>query len=380
MRHNPQVIHYRILLLLVCVPVWGQQYTISTIAGNGAAGIVLNNPTSVAVDSAGDVYVADWSGLIRKIWVRGGNTTTVAGIGILGYSGDGGQATNAMIGKAIHLALDADGNLYFADGDNNRIRRIDLSTGIITTVAGTGASADSGDGGPAVSAGVSQPTGITVDAAGNLYFSSSWSRVRKVSSSTGVIGTIAGRTVNGFSGDNGPAVDALFWDPIPSAVSSSGDIYIADYENSRIRKVTSNTRIVTTFAGSGACPTEGPFSVTVCHGGFGGDGGPAKNAALNYAGAVGLDASGNVYIADTRNHRIRLVDRLTDVIYTIAGNGANGFSGDGGPALAAEISFPWGIAVDRAGRVYFSDESNDRIRLLTPVARPANEFRPSLRP
>ena len=137
MRHNREVTHCRVLLLLACVPVWGQQYTISTIAGNGAAGILLNSPTSVAVDSAGDVYVSDWSGLIRKIWVKGGGTTTVAGIGILGYSGDGGQATNAKIGKAISLVLDAAGNLYFADGDNNRIRRVDISTGIITTVAGT---------------------------------------------------------------------------------------------------------------------------------------------------------------------------------------------------------------------------------------------------
>jgi hypothetical protein len=201
-----------------------------------------------------------------------------------------------------------------------------------------------------------------------------------VSASTGVIETIAGRTINGFSGDNGPAVDALFWDPIPSAVSSSGDIYIADYENSRIRKVTSNTGIATTFAGSGACPTAGtPFSVMVCLGGFGGDGGPPKNAMLNHAGAVALDASGNVYIADTINHRIRLVDQSTDVIYTIAGNGVNGLSGDGGPALAAEISFPWGIVVDRSGRVYFSDESNNCIRLLTPVAPPPYKLRPSLR-
>jgi len=355
--------------VLACVPVFGQQYTISTVAGYGASGVVLTYPTSVAVDPAGDVYVADWSGLIRKIWVRNGGATTVAGIGTLGYSGDGGQAINATIGKAISIALDAAGNLYFADSDNNRIRRVDALTGIITTVAGTGAAADGGDGGLAVHAGVSRPTGIAVDAAGDLYFSSSWSRVRKLAIRTGAIETIAGQTGNGFSGDNGPAADALFWDPIPSAVNRSGDIYIADYENSRIRIVTSKTGAVHTFAGSGACQTGvAPFGVTVCRGGFAGDGGPAGNAMLNYAASVTLDAAGNVYIADTINHRIRTVDASTGLIYTIAGNGVNGFSGDGGPALAAEISFPTGIAVDRSGRVYFSDENNHRIRMLTPAA------------
>jgi hypothetical protein len=258
MRHNPEVSHYRTILLLVCVPVFGQQYTISTIAGNGVSGAFLSNPTSVAVDSAGDVYVGDWSGFIRKIWVRNGATTIVAGTGVVGYGGDGGQAINATIGKAISMARDSAGNIFFADGNNNRIRRVDLSTGIITTVAGTGAAADSGDGGLAVHAGVSQPTGIAVDSVGNLYFSSSWSRVRKLTATTGIIETVAGQLVTSFGGDNGPALNALFWDPIPSVVSRTGDIYITDYENSRVRIVTANTGIVTTFAGSGACPTGFP--------------------------------------------------------------------------------------------------------------------------
>jgi sugar lactone lactonase YvrE len=370
------VTHYQTILLLACAPVFGQQYTISTIAGNGAAGAFLSSPTSVAVDQGGDVYVGDWSGFIRKIRVRDGAITTVAGTGILGYSGDGGQATNAMFGRAISLALDAAGNIYFADGDNNRIRRVDISTGIITTVAGTGAAADSGDGGPAVDAGVSRPTGITVDAVGDLYFSSSWSRVRKLIANTGIIETVAGQLVTSFNGDNGLAVDALFWDPIPSVVNRSGDIYIVDYENSRVRIVTASTGIVTTLAGSGACATGvPPLNLLVCQGGFGGDGGPAKNATLHHAAAAALDVDGNLYIADTINHRIRRVDMSTGLIYTIAGNGVNGFSGDGGPAIAAEISFPVGIAVDGSGRVYFADESNNRIRVLIPVAPRSYPFR-----
>ena len=173
--------------------------------------------------------------------------------------------------------------------------------------------------------------------------------------------------------------DALFWDPIPSAVNHGGDIYIADYENSRVRIVT-RTGTVNTFAGSGACQTGvAPFGITVCQGGFAGDGGPARNAMLNYAASVALDAAGHVYIADTINHRIRLVDAPTGIIYTIPGNGVNGFNGDSGPALAAEISFPTGIAVDRSGRVYFSDENNHRVRMLTPVASPINRFRLSPR-
>ena len=358
----------RTILLLVSAPIFGQQYTISTVAGNGVAGAFLTNPTSVALDAAGDLYVGDWSGLIRKVWVKDRATTTFAGTGVLGYSGDGGQATNAKLGKAVSIALDAAGNIYFADGDNNRIRRVDIPTRVIETVAGTGASADSGDGGLAVDAGVSRPTGISVDTAGDLYFSSAWSRVRKLTASTGRIETIAGQAATSFGGDNGPAVDAHFWDPIPSAVSRNRDVFIADYENSRVRVVSGSTGIVTTIAGSSVCtPAAQPFEFPVCQSGFGGDGGPAGNASLNHPQAVALDAAGNLYIADTINHRIRRVDASTGFIQTIAGNGVNGFSGDGGPALAAEISFPVGIAVDRSGKVYFADENNQRIRVLTPA-------------
>jgi sugar lactone lactonase YvrE len=379
MRYYSTVTICRSILLLACAPVFGQ-YNISTIAGNGAAGAFLSSPTSIAVDQRGDVYVGDWSGFIRKIWVRDGGTTMIAGTGILGYGGDGGQATNAMFGKGISIALDAAGNIYFADADNNRIRRVDISTRIITTVAGTGAAMDSGDGGLAVSAGVSRPTGITVDASGDLYFSSSWSRVRKLTANSGIIETVVGQFTTGFKGDNGPAVDALFWDPIPSVVNRNGDIYIADYENSRIRMVTASTGIVTTSVGSGTCAAGvAPFNITVCLGGFGGDGGPAKNATLNYAEAVAADVDGNLYIADTINHRIRRVDASTGLISTIAGTGVNGFSGDGGPAIDAEISFPTGIAVDETGKVYFADENNNRVRVLIPVAPRSHTSRPGPR-
>jgi sugar lactone lactonase YvrE len=340
----------------------------STIAGNGVAGAFLTNPMSVAVDSEGNILFSDWSGFIRKIWNRDGGVTIVAGTGILGYSGDGGQATSAMLGKST-IALDPAGDIYIADGDNNRIRRVTVSTGIITTIAGTGAAKDSGDGGAAINAGVSHPTGIAVDSAGDLYFSSSWSRVRKLSTNNGLIATVAGQLTTAFGGDGGPAIDARFWDPVPSAINQTGDIFIADFENSRIRMIRQKTGIVTTVAGSGACPAAPPpISTSVCQGGFSGDGGPATSASLNYASAAALDAAGNLYIADTINHRIRRVDSSTGFIYTIAGTGVSGFSGDGGPALQAEITTPAAITVDSAGKVYFADEGNNRIRVLTPVA------------
>jgi hypothetical protein len=217
-----------------------------------------------------------------------------------------------------------------------------------------------------------------VDSTGNLYFSSSWSRVRKLAASTGIIETIAGQFVTSFGGDGGLAVDALFWDPITSAINRAGDIYISDFENSRIRKVTASSGIVTTFAGSGACMTVAtPLNALACTGSFGGDGGPAQDAMLNHSQGAALDSAGNLYIADTINHRIRRVDAMTGLIQTIAGNGVSGFSGDGGSALLAQITFPVGIAVDRLGHVYFADENNNRIRVLTPPS-PVHQFRQHL--
>lgn len=337
-----------VLLLLTCAPALAQQYAISTVAGKGMAGVTLNYPTSVAVDSSGDLYVADWSGYIRKVSVNEKRTTIVAGIGILGYSGAGGRAYAAMIGKAIAFSLDSNGNLYIADGDNNRIRRIDAITGLITTVA---------------SEGVSQPTGVAVDAAGNIYFSSGWAQVFKIAASTEAIQHIAGQATTSYGGDGGPAVGAHFWGPVPAASNNVGDIFIADFENSRIREIKGATGIVNTVAGNGNCaPGPAPFTVTVCQGGFSGDGGPAARAALNYAAGVAVDAGGNLYIADTVNHRVRRVSAATGIIETIAGNGTNGYPGDGGLAVAAEISFPWRLRRTARG------ESTSPMRIIMSCA------------
>jgi sugar lactone lactonase YvrE len=346
---------YGALLFLACATGCAQQYTISTLAGNGAAGINLYNPESVAIDSAGNIYFGDWNGAVRKSWARTQTISTVAGTGVPGYSGDGGQATSAQLGKIAGIALDSAGNIYIGDVDNNRIRRVDATTGIIQTIAGPN--------------GVSQPGAVLVDAQNDIYFSNAFSRIGKIANETGAITTIAGQVITGFGGDGGPATSAEFWDPVPSAIAPNGDIYIADYENSRIRKISAATGIVTTVSGSGNCViVPGPFPIDVCKSGFAGDGSLATNALLNYPESAALDSYGNLYIADTINHRIRLVDASTGIISTIAGTGTNGNSGDGGPALSAELGDPTSIAIDQSGRIYFADENNNSIRMLTPLS------------
>ena len=250
------------------------------------------------------------------------------------------------------MAVDGAGNLYIADTNNDRIRKVD-SAGTITTIAGTGERRFGGDGGPAIQAQLDAPSGVVVDGAGNLYIADRANhRIRKVDS-TGTITTIAGTGERGFGGDGGPATQARLNYPYGVAVDGAGNLYIADLANHRIRKVDS-TGTITTFAGTGER-------------GFGGDGGPASQAQLNFPTGVAVDEAGNLYIADWSNARIRKVDG-TGTITTIAGTGERGFSGDSGPATQAQLDDPTGVAVDGAGTLYIADASNHRIRLLTPTA------------
>ena len=330
--------------------------TITTIAGTGELGFSgdggpavkaeLYGPYGVAVDSAGNVYIADSSNRrIRKIDSTG-TITTIAGTGEFGFSGDGGPAVEAELGSPYGVAVDSAGNVYIADSSNQRIRKVD-STGTITTIAGTGVFGFSGDGGPAVEAELRGPYGVAVDSAGNVYIADvSNERIRKVDS-TGTITTIAGTGVFGFSGDGGPAVEAELRSPLGVAVDSAGNVYIADVSNQRIRKIDS-TGTITTIAGTGEF-------------GFSGDGGPAVEAELRSPYGVAVDSAGNLYIADVSNERIRKIDS-TGTITTIAGTGEFGFSGDGGPAVEAELRGPYGVAVDSAGNVYIAYVSNERIR------------------
>ncbi len=325
---------------------------ISTIAGNGTEGFdgdggpatsaSLNGPRGVAVDPAGNVYIADrGNSRIRKVDTVG-LISTIAGNGTSGFSGDGGLATAASF-DAWSLAVDVSGNLYITDARNHRVRKVNTA-GIISTVAGDGGDIFGGDGGPATATSV-VPLDIFVDPGGNLYLADASYRVRKVNGD-GIITTIACNGTSGFTGDGGPAT-AASCAPYRVARDSAGNLYVADGSSRRIRKV-SAAGIITTVAGRGTGQSSG-------------DGGPATLAELIQPLGVAVDPAGNVYIADEGSNRIRKVN-TAGIISTIAGNGKEGFNGDGGPATSASLNDPRGVAVDAAGNVYISDRGNNRIR------------------
>jgi uncharacterized protein (TIGR03437 family) len=339
-------------------------YVISTVAGNGTSGFSgdggpatsaeFQQPWAIAVDSADNLFIADYqNNRVRKV-TPAGIISTVAGNGNLGFSGDGGPATSAKLASPSGVAVDGTGNLFIADYGNNRIRKV-TPAGTISTVAGSGLNlGDTGDGGPATSAELDYPAGVAVDGAGNLFFAES-TRIRKVTAA-GIISTVAGNGTQGFSGDGGPATSAELDQPNAIAVDSAGNLFIADWENNRIRKVTP-AGIISTVAGNGPLFPSG--------GGFSGDGGPATLAVLNEPESVAVDSAGNLFIADGDNSRVRRVTSA-GTISTVAGNGSWGFGGDGGPAALAEVQWPSGVALDSAGNLFIVD-STYRVRKLTPM-------------
>ncbi len=274
--------------------------------------------------------------------------TTIAGDGSAGFSGDGGPATDAQLNRPIGITTDVAGNIYFTENNNQVVRKISPD-GTITTVAGNGSAGFSGDGGPATDAQLNDPRGLAVDATGNIYIAETRNcRIRKVNASNGTISTIAGNGSCTFSGDHGPATQATL---IPSGVAldAAGNIYISDYSNGGIRKISAADGTISTVAG------DGSYS-------FSGDGGPAISASFKSPVSVAVDATGNIYIGDNADQRIRKVNASNGFISTIAGNGVTGFSGDGGVATNASLNFPNGVAVDTKGNVYIADSGNDRIR------------------
>jgi uncharacterized protein (TIGR03437 family) len=345
-----------VLALAACGVVFGQTSTITTFAGNGTGGYGgdngsatnarLNYPSGVAFDAAGNLYIADIDNhRVRK--VSNGIVTTVAGTGIEGYSGDNGPATGARLNYPHGLAFDSAGDLYIADMDNHRIRKV--SNGIITTVAGSGTGGYGGDNGLATNARLNYPAGVAFDPAGNLFIVDIDNhRIRKVSG--GIITTVAGTGTGGYGGDNGPATNARLNYPHGIAFDSAGNLHIADMDNHRIRKVSSG--VITTVAGTGT-------------GGYSGDNGPATNARLDYPVAVAFDSAGHLYLADIENHRIRKVS--SGVITTVAGNGIEGYGGDNGPATGAQLNYPHDLAFDSAGNLYIADMDNHRIRKAAGV-------------
>lgn len=290
---------------------------------------------------------------------------TVAGIGTAGFSGDNGLAKEAKLDTPTGVALDGAGNLYIADRHNNCIRQVITATGIITTIAGSGLTGPGnggfgGDSGPATEAQLNLPGNIVVDPSGNLYIADTYNnRIRQVITGTQIITTVVGDGSEAFGGDNGLAINAQLQGPTGVAINGQGDLYIADANNNRIRKVIMATGVITTVAGSGPTGhTNGDFS---------GDGGLATEALLNYPSNVTIDEAGNLYIADSYNHRVRQVLSATGIITTVAGSGLSGsgnggYSGDGGAATEARLNFPTGVAVDKLGNLYIADNGNQRIR------------------
>ena len=401
--------YFLFALIFGCVfsaSLFAQPYPYKGIGdGKLATDVILTLVDGIAVDREGNIYISHRSmNRIRKIG-KDGIITTVAGNGEAGYSGDGGPAISATLNFPAGLCVDNDGNLFVADRNNHRVRRVDRE-GVITTVAGTGAPDFGGDAGPAVSAQLNFPSGLACDGEGGLFISDrSNNRIRKVGPD-GIIFTYAGVGVPDFGGDFGPAIDAFLNYPFGIELDRRGNLFIADRGNNRIRKVSADG-VIRTVAGDGS-----HF--------FSGDYGPAERASLAFPTDVAVDSEGNLYIADRNNNRIRKVDPMgiittfmgtgqrdyngdneiapetnlslpfavaiddsqnllvvdrshfmvrkaslkTQAVAAAAGNGKSLFRGDGGPGRGANLDLPSGIAVDGKGNVIFSDKMNSRLRKI----------------
>ncbi|WP_263365803.1 NHL domain-containing protein [Edaphobacter bradus] len=312
-------------------------------------------PSVILFDAQGNLYLAETANhSVRKVDTSG-NITTVAGNGVQGFSGDGGPATQAQLDSPQGLALDTSGHLYIADAHNSCIRRVDLATGLITTVAGGSTPGFDGDNGPAPGAHLNLPTALALDANQNLYIADTQNhRIRKITPG-GIITTVAGNGTQGFSGDNGAATAASIDSPSGLALDSRKNLYIADSRNHRIRRVDAITGIIDTIAGTGI-------------GGFSGDDSQASAATLALPRGITIDPSGNLYIADSQNHRIRRIDAVTGTITTLAGDGTQSFSGDAGPAAAASLNDPRSAALAPTGLLALADTGNQRVRQIASDA------------
>ena len=337
----------------VIVPGTIQTILYSTDMYNGTP---LTQPQQIAVDPSGNVYVAD--SVSNVVWslenLKGAAPAIVAGGGVLAPAqADGGPAVDAVLDGPSSVALDAAGNLYIAETNANLVRKVNLASGIITTLAGTGTAGYAGDQGAATSATLNGPAGISANAVGDIFIADTGNNViRRVYALSGIIVTMAGNGVAGYSGDKGNAVQAELQCPRGVAVDSTGQLYIADTGNNAVRTVDPITDSIATIAGNGTA-------------GFAGDGSVAANAILSQPAALAVDAAGDVYIGDSGNVRVRKIYAQSGIIVTLAGSDLRGDAGDSGPANAAALSAPSGIAVDSLGQVLISDSGNDTVRRVS---------------
>jgi hypothetical protein len=348
MKNKLILLYISIISILVIQPTHAQiiHRVAGTVGVGGYSGVggpatvaVIQNPQSVALDTFGNLYIADGDNDVIQKVDTAGIITTIAGNGGRGYSGDGGPATNATLNSPTGLSLDLAGNIYFADNGNNIVRVIN-AVGIINTIAGNRIAGYTGDGGPATNAKLNWPCSTAIDKTGNLFISDQNNdMIRKVNDS-GIISTFAGNGVHSYNGDGGPATDAELLGPYGIAVDVTGNLFIADSWNNVIREV-DTSGIITTIAGCGI-------------GGFAGDGGAATASQLNLPVSIGINNNQGMYIADYGNSVIRKIN-TSGIISTVAGDGINGYSGDGGMAIYARLNHPGGMAVDKYGNFYFGD-------------------------
>src|SRR5579884_244960 len=340
-----------------------RDWLISTAVGTGEKGFagdggpseaaVLNGPFDVAFDTAGNLsFSYTFNHRVRRVDAATGTISTVAGNGAKGYAGDGGPATEASLNEPYGVTIGRTGNLYIADRLNAVVRRVDVS-GMITTLAGTGKAGFGGDGGPAARAGLAEPNGLALDRTNRRLFIADVAdhRVRVVDLMAGTIETFAGTGVGEDSGDGGPAATAGIFGARAVKVAPDGTVYILERQGSRLRAVDPASGAIATIAGTGAR-------------GYAGDGGPAIAAVFDAPKEMALDRDGNILVVDTENHAIRLIDRRSGVVTTIAG-GRKGGHGDGGPATEAGLDRPHGATVGPDGAIYIGDTNNHRIRKLT---------------
>ncbi len=352
---------------VICSGNLDQTYSINTFAGNGGAGLQglggpatdasFGNPRGLAVDTAGNVYIVD-NPNARVLKVEPGTNTLTSVVGTMaGSGGDGGLAVETQLNNPWGLAVDSANNVYIAEPGNDTIRRLDVTTGIINTIAGTTSTPGlSGNGGLATNATLNEPIDMVFDLDDNLFVAD-WQNhaIRRIDSATGIITTFAGTGSPGFSGENGPAADAALSNPFGLARDTSGSLWVSEWGNRTIRKIDGATTNIAVVAG-----TQGVSGAL-------GDGGPATSATLSTNPSdLLVDGVGNVIIADASNHVIRLVEAGTGNIKTIAGTpGTPGFGGDGGDATSATLNSPYSLACGN-GAIYISDTNNRRVRVLTP--------------